>query len=468
MIQTTNTTRSVQPSFASGKTESVKDTVQSASSHLEETFTESFQGHSVVYGYDKDGHLAPQGIDGHPGEAGLGFFDKSIAMAKRVIFPPNVESSVSKDYMPTRAWHAVHQLIQGTGGFAVGAANLAALAGNGTWGAAIGGGAAMATFNMIRNSTCNATGFLSSFQVDKAEKNPRGWMVAGEALSNAGMAIGALGAVPAVVAVAPAGLLGITLAGAAISTVGGVMKGAAMANVNQRQAIDGNLAQVNIANSHQDMVTKYVASTAGAALMAAVVGSATGSLAIPVIAAATGVLGTAAMTQWVKNLDYHPVTESGLREVVDGLEQGSVPSPSPDHLSEMLKSLTDSGCYSLGSDHRPATRERLEELKGLYQGHNYLLDIENGTPFIAVNEKCGPEDRCQAIVQAIHAERLKEQPEYAEQVRLGGQEAGDQWLIQQSLNATPKDMTAFLESLKQAGWSTDIMKFTDTGRRTEW
>ncbi len=467
MIQTTSTLKT-NPTFTAASRDSAKDTVESAAPGLSDTFTESYQGHQVVYGYNPQGQLVAQGSDGQPGETELGLLDKGLAIAKRVIFPPNVETSVSKDYLPTRAWHAAHQFIQGTGGFVVGAANLAALAGNGTWGAAIGGGAAMATFNMIRNSACNGTGFLASFQVDKAEKNPRGWMVAGEALSNIGMAVGALGAVPAIVAAVPTGLLGLTLAGATISTVGGVMKGAAMANVGQRQAVDGNLAQVNVANSHQDMVTNFAASAAGAALMAAVVGSTAGSLAIPIIAATTGILGTAAMTQWVKNLDYHPVTEAGLREVLSQAGEGTVPAPKSDNLMEMFKSLTEQGSFDLGSDHRPATLERKRELTALYQGRNYMLDVENGKPFITVNEKCGPEDRCQAIVQAIQTEKLKEKAEYAEQVKSGGQNAADVWLIQESLKATPKDMKPFLDSLEQAGWSTDIMKFTDTGRRTEW
>lgn len=425
-----------------------------------EQFTETYQGRAVVYGYDDQGKLTVQGGDGKtPGKRSL--LDRGRALGKRIIFPPNVETSVSKDYMVTRGWHAVHHLVHGVGGFVVGAATLAALAGDATWGAAVGGGAAMASFGLIRNYVCNATGFLTSFQVEKAEKNPRGWMIAGEALQNVGMAVGALTAVPAVTAHVPGGLFGLTMAGAALSTVAGVMKGAAEANVNQRQAVDGNLAQVNIANSHQDMFNGFVSGAAGAALMAGLHHYGMGSSALPAVAAVTGVLGTLAMTQWVKNLDYHPVTESALRRVLSGpQEPGKMLGPKPDRMLDLVKNLGEEGRFTLGTDQRPASRERSQQLKGLYQGRNYILDMQNGKPYLMMRENCSPEDRCQAIYQALQVEKLQAAPEFAQ--------AGEMELVQESLARTPLDIKPFLAEMKAAGWSTDILKFSDTGRRLRW
>ncbi|MFN8611896.1 MAG: RUS1 family protein [Vulcanimicrobiota bacterium] len=429
-------------------------------SDSQDQFTETFQGRSVVYGYDAQGKLQIQGGDGrNPGQRSL--LDRARALGKRVIFPPNVETSVSKDYMATRAWHAAHYFIHGVGGFVVGAATAAALAGDATWGAAVGGGAAMASFGLIRNYACNATGFLTSFQVEKAEKNPRGWMIAGEALHNMGMAVGALTAVPAVTAHVPGGLFSLTMAGAALSTVGGVMKGAAEANVNQRQAIDGNLAQVNIANSHQDMFNGILAGAGGAGLMAGLHHFGLGNAAIPVVAAVTGALGTLAMTQWVKNLNYHPITEAALRRVLGGPRtDGKLLGPKPDKMLELMKNLGQEGKYTLGGDQRPASLERSQELKSLFQGRDYMLDIQNGKPYIMMRENANAQDRCQAIYQAIQLEQLMADPKHTK--------SSEMELIRASLERTPADITPFLQQMKDAGWSTDIVKFSDTGRRLRW
>ena len=430
-----------------------------------DSFSETYQGKKVVYGYNQDGQLEVQGGSGKtPGSRTL--LDRSLALGKRVVFPPNMETSVSKDYLATRSWHCLHQLVQGIGGFAIGAAALAALANDPTWGAAVKGGAAMASFGLIRGYVCNGTGFLTSFQVEKAEKNPRAWMIAGEALANLGGVVGALGSVPSVTSHVPGGLLSLTLAAAAISTVAGVMKGAATANVNQRQAIDGNLAQVNIANSHQDMFVGFAAGAGGAALMAALSHYSAGAMAMPVVAGVTGVLGTLAMTQWVKHLDYHPVTEEGLRGVVKGLdEQGKVVGPKPDKLMDMMSSLGQDGSITLGSDNRPATRERNAELKGLYQGRNYILDMKDGKPYVMLRENCTAEDRCQAVLQAIHLENLQASDEFSRLAKEKGQSQAEHWLVQASLQRTPSDIKPFLQEMEAAGWSIDIMKFSDTGRR---
>ncbi|MBS2034600.1 RUS1 family protein [bacterium] len=436
--------------------------IRSASRRPEEQdqFTETFQGRSVVYGYDAQGQLRVQGGDGkNPGQRSL--LDRARAMGKRVIFPPNVETSVSKDYMATRAWHAAHYFVHGVGGFVVGAATAAALAGDATWGAAVGGGAAMASFGLIRNYACNATGFLTSFQVDKAEKNPRGWMIAGEALHNLGMAVGALTAVPSVTAHVPGGLFSLTMAGAALSTIGGVMKGAAEANVNQRQAVDGNLAQLNIANSHQDMFNGILAGAGGAALMAGIHQAHLGAAAVPAVAAVTGILGTIALTQWVKNLDYNPVTESALRRVLSAPDSDSkLLGPKPDKILDLMRTLGEEGKYTLGGDQRPLSLERSHELKALFQGRNYMLDIQNGKAYIMMRENCSLEDRCQAVYQAIQLEKLQADPKFAN--------ASEMELVRASLERTPLDIKPFLKQMKEAGWSTDIVKFSDTGRRLRW
>ena len=40
--------------------------------------------------------------------------------------------------------------------------------------------------------------------------------------------------------------------------------------------------------------------------------------------------------------------------------------------------------------------------------------------------------------------------------------------MRQSLARIPQDIKPFLAEMKAAGWSTDILKFSDTGRRLQW
>lgn len=499
-------------------------------------FVETYLGKTTVYGYDAEGKLMVVGGDGkNPGK--VNFLDRTKALAKRVILPPNSETSVSKDYLPTRGWNAAHRLVHGAGGAAILAATGAALANDPTWGAALKGGAMMAAFNQMRAYVCNGTGFATSFVVEKAEKNPRAWTVAGEAISNAGLAVGALSAVPQATAAIPGGFATLALAGAAISTVGGVMKGAALANVYQRQALDGNLAQVNIANSHQDMIVDLAGGGLGfgimmglqhnapatVAAMAAVpaIGLAaakgvdlwkksslgtktksailatgvsglgalgyqavqTGALhkglqliqpylnatsALPAVAAVTGIVGAVLTHQWVKQLDYFPVTESALRRVIEGLDkEGKIPPPKADRIKDMIANLGDRDKIELGDFRPPATHQRFQMLNQLYQGRDYILDIQGGKPAISVQHDVAADDRCQAVIQAIHAEKLLASPEYTQMVTDKGQTAAEEWVLKESLEKTPADIHGFLKQMKEAGWSIDIMKFSDAGRRGE-
>ena len=89
-----------------------------------------------------------------------------------------------------------------------------------------------------------------------------------------------------------------------------------------------------------------------------------------------------------------------------------------------------------------------------------MLDMQNGKPYLMMRENCSPEDRCQAIYQAIQLEKLQASPEFAQ--------AGEMELVRQSLARTPQDIKPFLAEMKAAGWSTDILKFSDTGRRLQW
>lgn len=427
--------------------------------------TEIYQGQTIEYQTNQQGQLVAQGNNSGP----TNMLDKSLAFGKRLIFPPNMETSVSKDYLATRGWQIANIFTRDAAGFAIGAVALSTLVGDPSWGAAVKGGAAMATFGLIKTYTCQATKFAASFQIDKAEKNPRAWMLASEMVCNFGTVVGALGSLKQVTDLVPGGLLGVTVACAAISTVGGVMRGAATANVTRRQALDGNLAQVNAANGNQEMLTGFASGMAGAALLAGINKYTNPAISIPIVAATVGIIGAVCISQWVKNLDYHPVTETVLRDVMAGVDStGKVPAPKPDEFIGMMKELTKDGIIELGENKHPATQARLEELKSLHQGRNYLMDIEQGKPYVMLRDKCTVEDRFQAVYQVLQAEKLMASAEYQSMAQDKGKEAADRWAVSQSIQHTPADPKPFLKQMHDSGWSIDVMKFNDSGRRIRW
>ncbi len=421
-----------------------------------EQLTDVYLGKTTVYATDDAGRVVVRG-----GNAGHSQSERpGWTVLKNMFFPVDMQQSVSSDYLATRGWICARDLVHGVGGFVVGAAVFAALGLDPIW-----GGAGMQTYNMIRDRACQAVGFAASFHVDKAIKNPRAWIVGGEAIGNLGAVIQACGALPAVTSNVPGGLLTVTLAAFAISTIAGVMSGAASASIGPRQAIADNLGELQVKNGNQGTVVSLVGGLLGLKLVGPVL--AAGGAWIPLVAAATGILESLASFQFVKHLDYHPVNEAGLRRIVNA---GEIVGPESDNFLKMMGSLKSRDRYPLGRPGRPLLDDpgRWAELRHLYQGRQYILEMREGGPYVVLRDGCTAEDRLQAALQAVHVERLQASPEYRALLEQQGALSGDRWLVSQSLAATPADVKPLLADLKRAGWSTDLLRFSDAGHRAQW
>lgn len=426
-----------------------------------EQLTDVYLGKTTVYATDESGRILVRGGSANPASEGEG---RGWTMLKDMFFPVDMQQSVSSDYLITRSWHCARDLVHQAGGFVVGAALFAALGLDPLW-----GGAGMQTYSMIRDRACQAVGFAASFQVDRAIKNPRAWLVGGEVISNLGLVAQACGALPAVTSNVPGGLLAVTLAAFAVSTVGGVMSGAAGASINPRQAIGDNLGELQVKNGNQGTLVSIVGGVIGLELVKPL--QAVGSFTVPVVAAVTGILGALTMIQMVKHLDYHPVNEEGLRRVVDFQEkENKIVGPAPDRFLPMMASLKSKSRFVLGQPGRPLLDHpiRWEQLKHLYQGRQYILEIREGEPYIVLREGCTSEDRLQAALQAVHVERLQASEQFQRVVEEKGPLQAERWLVTASLAKTPADVKPFLAELKRAGWSTDLLRFSDGARRAQW
>jgi len=387
--------------------------------------------------------------------------NSSLAKSKKwlynSIFPTNMDTTMSEDYAPTRRWLVVHDFAMGIGNFAVGAAMGEALGWNPMW-----SGAGMNLFNQIKGKMCETAGFATNYVAPMADKNPRPWLIAGTLGDTAGMVVESCSNL------VPGGaLLGFSGSASIFRVMTGCMKGAGWADLDMIQAKDDNLGDVRRKHGVQNFFVSLATMAAATGAMK-VATNLVGPWAPPVVAAGAALLANFAMNRFVANYNFFPVNEQAVRKLVDALDTGA-PIPKPDP-SPNLRETLDWSKIAVGKDMHALKKdpERLEELKGMYQGRNYLLDIVDGKPYVVMREDSKGPDRFLAVMQAVRVEKLRASDAFTQRVASEGQEKADRWLVQESLAKTPHDPGNLLEQLKEAGWTTDKLRFFDDGDRGAW
>lgn len=181
------------------------------------------------------------------------------------------------------------------------------------------------------------------------------------------------------------------------------------------------------------------------------------------------------MAAMLRRLDFHPVNEKAVRRVMEQLGQShAVPAPEKQEVFRSVLTIGERDRVVLGREIRElvADRPRFDELRSMYRGRNYLLDVRQGEPYIVMRADCSLNDRfqavMQAVMQAVHVERLQEGEEYAQRVAKDGPEAADRMLVSESLSRTPASVEPVIAEMKTAGWSVDKMRFVDSGKRARW
>lgn len=401
-----------------------------------------------------DGYVVSSDVAGGDAGSGRGLYGR----LQEVFLPRNTQTSVRADYVPTRKCYFVHDVATSLGSFAAGAAVSVALGASPVW-----GGAAMATFALIRERLCQTVGFLTTFVTPSADRNPRPWIIAGEVLDTAGMVL------ESTAPLFPRVFLPLALVATGIRVVGGVMRGAAQATIEPRQALADNLGEMRAKNGNQSFVSGLVGS-----LIAVGAVKALGPhlpQAYPLLAAAGAGLALVSMAAALRRHDFNPVNEDGMRAVVQGLEkQGEVTGPKGGQVWRGLFQLARPDRIELGQEIRPLLENpaRFDELTRLYAGRNYLLEVREGQPVVVLHEASTPQDRFQAMLQAVYVDQLRGSEEYKAELERSGAAAADRMLVSASFSKTPADVAPLLAEMKQKGWSVDLMRFMDTGRRGRW
>lgn len=388
---------------------------------------------------------------------------KSAGEGVRSLFiPRNVERTMTKDYLPTRMWWMGREVMNNLAyGFAASQAASLALelvvkAQPGAAVATVGLGLGMYWFPKVVDQMRNATSMVASTAAPVADRRPKAWFLAGDILDNVGTAV------MSCAALAPAMYAPLTIGVGLAFTVAGVLKRRAQANMFYRQAINPTetLPEINTKESNQSIVLNLVSMAAGAGLQYAIGGTALAA-GLPLVGCAAAALGVLATVKFLSHLDMENVNEAVVRKAVEG---PALPEPSR-RVGGLLKQLLETDTIELGQDLdrlKQSGAARYQELLTLYSGERYLLESYKGRPHIVLKDGASKEDSLAAVVQAIHLEKLAASPEYAAVVARDGSDAGDYWLVTESLARARAQAPGLLERLGALGWATDLVNFRDT------
>ena len=384
---------------------------------------------------------------------------KVYSVAEEFMLPSNFPNSVSQDYAITRKWQLSRDLAGAVSwgyvaGMAISAATLPGIAA---------AGLTLFTYSLIKDRLNQAVGFVTSIFTPAASRNPRAWLLGGDIIDSAGVAL--MGGI----ALAPQYFVPISIGVGLAQTFAGTMRGAASADIGPRQAIADNLGPLQAKNGNQGLLAGNLGLAIGGAMFAGLHGY-LGSATLPMIGAATAAAGLFATGRMLRHLDMHPVNEAAARELSGPIENGTeIPDPDRLHTWKALKGILKADKIRVGE--KPALLKndpvRFKALTELYADKNYLLESVDGKPFVVLKQSSGPADRFQAMIQCLHMEKLQASEEFAAVLANDGQDKADFWLVDQSLAKTPKDLKPELAKMQEAGWSTDMVRFLDGNHRAQ-
>lgn len=385
---------------------------------------------------------------------------------KSLFIPRNVDETMTKDYLPTRAWWLGREVMSNLSyGFAASQATSLALellvkAQPGAAVATVGLGLGMYWFPKVVDQFRNVTSMATSTVAPVADRRPKAWFLAGDILDSSA------NAVMSCAALVPGLYAPLSLGVGAAFTIAGVLKRRSQSNMFYRQAINPTetLPEINTKENNQSIVLNLVSMAAGAGLQWAIGGTALAA-ALPVVGCAAAALGVAATVKFLSHLDMENINETVLRKTIDRLEQGE-DVPEPDRrVGKLLGQLFEKDRIELGQDVdrlKQSGAARYQELLETYKDEKYLLESYKGRPYIVVKDGASREDSLKAMVQAIYLERLGETPEYSEMLTTRGSDAADYWLVQQSLSKSREVVPDLADRLEAKGWATDLVNFRDT------
>lgn len=372
--------------------------------------------------------------------SGPGTSEHKAGFFKNLMLPSKMPDSVSPDYVPSRRWNFLAEAAGATQSYLGTAAALGAVGiGNGplTVGLAW----------MLRDSIDGLGKFVGSSFGRQADRDPKGWVMKGEAVHAAGMLM------ESTLAVAPEAFLVIAPTANIVKAFGSTVKGAAQAPIELHQARDNNLGEIRSKNNNQSMIASIIGGAVGFGLEKAGT-QLIGGAATPVLMAAATATKLFATQGYVRSLDLNPVTEkrafTHVRKWLEISKKGPFPST--------LKDL------ELGAPVADFVKnpQRFKELTHLYGEGNYLLDIHQEKIRVVLHQDSTAEDQLQAVVQASLIRILQGSPLYAAKIASEGDAAARDWLLRTSLGTVADAVGNFARD------DDDPLRFNADARRAHW
>lgn len=440
-----------------------------------------YQGDKVVtYTRSADGFVSS---DNAPSEAN--WLARTGRKIWESVVPENVSASVSEDYVPTRRWQVARDFFGAFGGTAAATATIAAIGAANSAVAALGiAGINLANIGWVQKRLPKLAPLVSAGLAKKAEQNPRPWLMAIDLLKHSSVMI------QSATAFLPPTLYYPLMIGVAAAEKGAkAVEEAGGANINPRQAVADNLAEITIKNTNQSTIAGLLGATTSLVAIGAltpVLGFAATAMTVSAVGVAGGLFSKYNM---LENLDYIPVNESAVRRLVDGLEKdGKVAGPKKNLISH-LPSLFQRNKFVVGDSVAPLLEDpNFPQLRELFNDRGYIVSVNEGSPHIILKDDLDtdaddprtaqsglPETsdfarkmmEVQATFQAVHAEKLLDSPEYQKRVDTDGVDRANLWVSEQSLAKTPANFQPILEDMKAQGWSVDTIRFDGESRPIE-
>ncbi|MHB2020047.1 MAG: RUS1 family protein, partial [Candidatus Xenobia bacterium] len=275
----------------------------------------------ITYNVDSNGQVSSP--DTNHEDAGL--LTRMRKLVWNFVVPENMNESVSKDYARSRLWQAGRDFMGAFGGVAaVGAVAMAVGPANGALAALSIASLTVTNVNYFRDRIGQASSIATSKIARLAEKNPKAWMAVSDVITNVGTIADA-----ATVIMPPTWYYPEQILMSVLRSAGGAASAAASANVAPRQAIKSNLSDVTVKNNNQGTISTFLGATCGAATVAALTPVLGIGGAVLTVAAAGSVVGFAAYCGMLASLEYGPVNETGVRDIIHHMKEhhGEIPPP---------------------------------------------------------------------------------------------------------------------------------------------
>ncbi len=374
---------------------------------------------------------------------------------QRLFLPSGMPESVSTDYVPSRKWAFVRDLTGSVTDYFGTASALNAVG--------IGSGPLTVGMAWMLRDAIDGVGKVAATTLAKeADRDPKAWTLRGEYAQTAGVLL------ESTMAIVPGAFLPLACSSQVIKAFGSTAKGAAQKPIDVHQAKGNNHGEVGSKNSAQNMVAGAIGGGLGFGLEA--LGKATiGSASVPIMAAGFGAVRLFAMHKYVQSLDMDQITEKAVGRVVrEWIETGELAHPQGVKIIERkdkdLKKLV------MGADLQPFTKDqaRFDELRSLYAGRDYLLEVDDKNVCVLLREGSDRKDQFCAVLQAVILQHLRRGDAYEQMLTKEGPEAANRWAVETSLRATPEDPKPLLEQLEHAGWEAKEINFNVKTPRATW